>query len=153
MNMIFSSNGLEILKRLEGFSATAYPDAAGKQTIGYGHLIVKDDDLPSTGSISFEKATELLEQDVQKAIDCVNNCVTSNLTQNQFDALVIFTYNVGTNALQNSTLLDLINAGKLEDASDQLPRWCKVHTKQGAFVEIAGLRNRRLAEQDLFDLA
>lgn len=149
--MDISQEGIDLVKVLEGFRAKAYPDAGGRMTIGYGHLLVKGDGVPQGDLIEPIKATELLKKDLASAVDCVLGCVTSNLTQNQFDALVIFTYNVGTSAFQSSTLLSLVNQGKFEEASEQLPRWCKVHTKQGAFVELAGLRNRRMAEQELFE--
>jgi lysozyme len=147
----FSSKGLDLLKSLEGFRAKAYPDSAGKMTIGYGHLIVPGDGVAKNDVIDPVKGTELLLKDVGKAVACVNNCVTSNINQNQFDALVIFAYNVGNAALQNSKLLQLVNASSFVEASEQFPRWCKVHTKQGAFIEIAGLKNRRLAERKLFE--
>lgn len=146
----FSEKGLALLKSLEGFRSKTYLDSAGKPTIGYGHLIVPGDGVAKGDLIDQVKATELLLKDVEKAVACVNNCVTRNINQNQFDALVIFAYNVGNAALQNSTLLQLLNQGAVEEAAEQLLRWCKVHTKQGAFVEIAGLKARRMREKELF---
>jgi lysozyme len=146
-----SDNGLDLLKQKEGFSSKAYRDSAGKWTIGYGHLIVRGDGIDVGDVIDDGEATALLHSDVQKAVDCVNNAVTSNINQNQFDALVLFTYNVGNYAFQHSTLLQLINAGDFEGASAQFLRWTKVHNASGMFVEVAGLKNRRLAEQALFD--
>ena len=148
--MNLSNTGLSLLKTLEGFRGKPYPDSGGKMTVGYGHLIVKGDGVSTDNSIDQVKATELLTKDVQNAVTCVNNCVTSTINQNQFDALVIFSYNVGNHALQNSTLLAKLNAGDIEAATKQFLVWNKVKFK-GAFVEVAGLTNRRLAEQKLFN--
>lgn len=149
----FSDNGIAKLKELEGFRSKPYKDAAGKLTVGYGHLIVDGDGVGGEGDVINDlKATELLEGDVASAVSCVNECVTNNdINQNQFDALVIFTYNVGNHALHNSTLLKMVNAGNFVGASNEFMMWDKVHNSQGMFVEVAGLKVRRQAEQDLFN--
>ena len=148
--MNLSNTGLSLLKTLEGFKGKPYPDSGGKMTVGYGHLIVKGDGVAIGDIIDQVKATELLTRDVQKAVDCVNNCVTSTINQNQFDALVIFAYNVGNHALQNSTLLKKLNAKDFNEAFNQFLVWDKVRSN-GMFVEVNGLKNRRLAEQKLFN--
>ena len=148
--MNFSDTGLSLLKTLEGFKGKPYPDSGGKMTVGYGHLIVKGDGVATGDIIDQVKATELLVRDDENAVACVKDCVTSTINQNQFDALVIFAYNVGNHALQNSTLLSKLNSGDVDAASKQLLVWNKVHFK-GAFLEVAGLTNRRLAEQKLFN--
>lgn len=149
--MIFSDNGKNLLKKLEGFRSRAYADSAGKMTIGYGHVIVPGDGVAKGDIIEEVQASGLLSRDIQKAADAVNNAVVTSINQNQFDALVIFAFNVGNAAFQNSTLLRMLNKRDFEGASGQFPLWCKVHTKQGSFVELAGLKNRRLAEQKLFN--
>lgn len=149
--MRFSENGLALLKKLEGFRSRAYADSAGKMTIGYGHVIIPGDGVAKGDVLEEVQASGLLKRDVQKAEDCVNNAVSVEINQNQFDALVIFTFNVGNGAFQNSSLRQLLNKKLFKEASDQFPLWCKVHTKQGAFIELAGLKNRRLAEQKLFN--
>jgi lysozyme len=149
--MEFSDNGLALVKKLEGFRARAYPDSGGKMTIGYGHLIVPGDGVPRGDILEEVQATGLLKRDIQKAVDCVNGCVTSTINQNQFDALVIFAFNVGNHALQNSTLLKCVNKEDFDGASKQFMLWCKVHNAQGMFVEVVGLKNRRKAEVALFN--
>jgi lysozyme len=144
--MIFSSNGIELLKKLEGFRAKPYPDSGGKMTVGYGHLIVPGDGVALGDIIDPVKATELLTKDVQRTVDGVNDNVTSTITQNQFDALVIFAYNVGVSAFKNSTLLKMLKVGDVVGASEQFLRWDKVNG-----VSIPGLRTRRVAEQTLFN--
>ena len=144
--MKFSDNGLELLKTLEGFRAKPYADSGGKMTVGYGHLIVPGDGVGGSGDvITTLKATELLSGDVGRTVGAVNNGVTSIIIQNQFDALVIFAYNVGTGAFGSSTLLRMLNAGDVQGAAEQFLRWDRV-----GGVPNAGLRNRRLAEQKLF---
>jgi len=144
--MNFSNNGVEKLKALEGFRAKPYADSGGKMTVGYGHLIVPGDGVGGNGDIiDATKATELLINDVSTAVKGVNAAVTRDITQNQFDALVIFAYNVGVTAFKNSTLLKLLNAGDIQGASEQFLRWDKV-----GGVSVAGLHNRRVAEQTLF---
>ena len=147
--MEFSKNGLELLKVLEGFRAKTYRDAAGVLTVGYGHVVKRGDGIPDGDVISTIKAEEMLKQDVQDAVDCVNEAVVSPLTQNQFDALVIFVYNVGANAFHHSYMLQMLNKPDYEAAANQFPKWNKVRNK-GMYVELAGLTNRRKAEQKLF---
>jgi len=145
-NMNFSNNGIEKLKVLEGFRAKPYADSGGKMTVGYGHLIIPGDGVGGSGDvITSAKATELLINDVSIAVKAVNAAVTKSITQNQFDALVLFAYNVGVTAFKNSTLLKLLNAGDIKGASEQFLRWDKV-----GGVSIKGLHNRRVAEQTLF---
>lgn len=148
--MKFSDGGIELLKSLEGFSPKAYSDAGGKKTIGYGHLIVPGDGVVPSDIIDKVQATGLLLRDVKKAVDVVNDSVVPSINQNQFDALVIFVFNVGTSAFRNSTLLQLLNNSDFVEAAKQFPLWCKVRNK-GMFVELAGLKNRRLKEQELFN--
>lgn len=82
----------------------------------------------------------------QKPVPCVNKYVTySKLTQHQFDALVDFTYNLGCGSLRGSTLLKKLNAGDIEGAANEFPRWNKIGK-----IPNAGLTRRRIAEQKLF---
>jgi lysozyme len=144
--MKFSNNGIEHLKTLEGFRAKPYADSGGKMTVGYGHLIVPGDGVGGNGDIiDAVKATQLLSDDVKRTVDGVNAAVTSTINQNQFDALVLFAYNVGVTAFKNSTLLKLLNTGDLVGASEQFLRWDRV-----GGVSVPGLHNRRVAEQTLF---
>lgn len=144
--MIFSDKGLDLLKQLEGFRPKPYADSGGKMTVGYGHLIVPNDGVAGAGDvISGVKASQLLVKDVARTVEGVNNAVTNNITQNQFDALVIFAYNVGVSALNNSTLMKLFNKGDIEGASNQFVRWDMAGGKH-----IPGLLTRRLNEKSLF---
>jgi RHS repeat-associated protein len=108
-DLSLSPKGLDFIKRHEGYSATVYNDAAGNPTIGYGHLIRPGEDF--SNGITEAGATQLLAQDVQIAVNAVNNRLNVVVSQNEFDALVDFTYNLGEGNLGRSTLLSNINSG------------------------------------------
>lgn len=141
--MEFSNNGIDILEKLEGFSAVPYRDVAGNLTVGYGT------ETTSNETITEDTALDLLVAKTNTIVDSINSMVTVPLNQNQFDALVIFAYNVGIGALQRSTLLKLVNAQMFINASDQFLAWDHVHIHGQSFVN-KGLENRRKAEQALF---
>jgi lysozyme len=141
-----SFRGLEHLKRLEGFSATPYPDEAGYMTIGYGHRIVPGE---SFTALSEPQAEELLRADIARAEQAVNQLVQVPLNQAQYDALVSFVFNVGRGAFAESTLLQKLNAYDYQGALSEFPRWNKI-TRDGVKVASAGLTSRRQAEQELF---
>lgn len=139
--MKLSQSGLDFIKRWEGFSAKPYRCPAGVLTIGYGHAGgVKASQQP----ITKEWAEALLRKDVEWAESSVNQVVTRKINQNQFDALVSFTFNLGA-VLKRSTLLKHLNAGNLLGASSEFEKWCRVN---GLIHD--GVRNRRLAERALF---
>jgi|SRR5690348_4418680 len=108
--MSLSPNGLNFIKRHEDYSGKLYPDSAGNLTIGYGHLVKRGENF--TAGITEKEAAALLAQDVQAAVNALNEKLRSQLTQSKFDALVDFTYNLGTGNLTKSTLLANINSGK-----------------------------------------
>jgi len=86
-----------------------------------------------------------LAEDVREAEDAINDLCKVSLTQNQFDALVSFVFNVGVGAFKSSTLLRKLNAGDYDGAAGQFPRWNKDNGR-----EIAGLTKRRHLEQSVF---
>ena len=139
-----SDNAFDMIKRFEGFRANAYPDpgTGGEPwTIGYGHTGgVKRGDVCDEAQADY-----WLRQDVQTAVNGVQDCVHATLSQNQFDALVDFTYNVGVGNLCRSTLVKKLNAGDYTGAADEFLRW----NKAGGKV-LPGLTARRSAERELF---
>ena len=146
-----SDKGLDVLKQVEGFKSKAYKDVAGKWTIAYGHLIVPGDGVVIGEIIDEYKATSLLRNDVAAAVSAVNALVTNNkINQNQFDALVLFTYNVGRGALQSSTLLKLLNGNVMDLVPNEFGKWNKIRNEKGELVASNGLTNRRRVEKDLF---
>lgn len=139
-----SQAGLDLIAYFEGYSPSAYPDpATGGQpwTIGHGHT---KGVLPGDRC---DRATALhwLAEDVAEAEAAVDRLVTVNLTQEQFDGLVSFTFNCGAGSLQSSTLLKMVNAGDFDGAEGQFARW-----NQGAGRVMAGLVKRRHDEAAMF---
>ena len=138
-----SSDGLNLIKRFEGYSAIPYKDIAGRLTIGYGHLIKPGEVF---GAVSNLDATNLLAGDVSWAEDVVNESVKVELNQAQFDALVDFTYNLGSGNFQKSTLLGYINGG---NSMDQITTQFLAWDRAGGQVS-QGLLNRRESEAKLY---
>lgn len=143
-----SKKGLELIKKYEGFRSEPYKCPAGVPTIGYGATYypngkrVKLTDAP----ITEKQATEMLKNMLvgfEKAVDTY--CIDT-INQNQFDALVSFAYNVGTNALKNSTLLKKLNVNANDPTiRDEFMRWVKAGGKT-----LKGLVRRRQEEADLY---
>lgn len=105
--MKISKAGIQLIKEFEGYSPIPYKDVAGLNTIGYGHLIKKGELF---SRVTAEQAEELLLKDLATAEKGVNTLIIVKLTQNQYDALVSFTYNVGVGALRDSTLRKYLNS-------------------------------------------
>lgn len=141
-NLSYSDKGLALTKQFEGLRLSAYQDSVGVWTIGYGHT---GPDVHPALTITEEHATELLLKDTASAVASVNRLVTVTLTQNQFDALVDFVFNVGAAKLANSTLLREINAGNFIAAAAQFLLWC-----HAGGVVLPGLVQRRKAAGALF---
>lgn len=140
--MLMKTYNKDVIKEFEGLRLEAYLCPAGKWTIGYGHT---GSDVWPGLVITKEWAEWLLEEDLKRFEANVSGYVTVDLTQDQFDALVSFTYNVGAEAFKNSTLLKKLNAEEYEEAADQFLRWNKSNGKV-----LAGLTNRRKKERALF---
>jgi len=130
-----------VIRRFEGFESNAYLCPAGVLTIGYGHTKTVTKGMV----ITKERGEELLRQDLDWCERAINANVTVPLTQNQYDALTSFIYNVGAGAFKKSTLLRKINAKDYKGAADEFPRW----NKAGGKV-IKGLVRRRAAERKMF---
>ncbi len=141
--MKLSAEGLDLIKRSEGFREHVYRDVAGFPTIGYGHLLRLNESFPN--GIAEPQATSILATDVQQAEQAVSRLVKVALTQGQFDALVDFCFNLGAGRLAGSTLLRELNAGNHDTAAQQLLSW-----DHAAGVVNTGLKARREAELKLW---
>lgn len=146
--MRLSEKGITLLKQLEGCKLIAYRDSKGRWTIGYGHTGL---DFGPGSRWSQREADDMLVKDVAWAEAAVNNLVKSIINQNQFDALVIFTFNVGADNFKLSTLLRKVNGSDFVGAQAQFRRWNKVTMPNGLIKVEVGLVNRRKAECDLFN--
>lgn len=140
--MTTSENGRAFTGGVEGLKLKAYRDGGGTWTIGYGHT---GPEVVAGLVITDEQAENFLTQDLAKAEHAVNGHVTAPMTQNMFDALVDFAFNLGGGALASSTLLKKLNAGDKMGAANEFAKW-----DHSAGKEVPGLLRRRLAERDLF---
>jgi len=140
-----SQHGLEFLADLEGNKLHSYLDSGGVWTIGVGHTSDDVFEVKPNQQITYEKSMELLAYDVAEAEDAIEQLVKVPLTQNQYDALVSFVFNIGATQFADSTLLRKLNSGDYVGAFLQFPRWNKDNGKT-----IPGLTKRRLLEQSLF---
>ena len=140
-DMKTSEVGVELIKEFEGCKQVAYQDSVGVWTIGYGHT--KD---VYEGQLAIKKTIEKwLQEDLEEFESYVSKLVKVELNQNQFDALVAWTYNLGPTNLKESTMLRKLNYGDYESVPDEMRRW----NKAGGEV-LNGLVRRRDAEANLF---
>jgi lysozyme len=145
--MKLSAAGLSVKKYFESCKLEAYPDPGSKDghpwTIGWGHTgpeVVK-------GLVwTQQKADDTLIKDSGRFEIVVNKYVKVTLTQGQFDALVLFVFNVGEDAFRNSTLLRKLNVREYTDAANQFLKWIYNDGKV-----MLGLVRRRTAERALYD--
>lgn len=137
-----SSAGEELIKSFEQLRLTAYQDQRGVWTCGWGHT---GPDVVEGTICTEAQAEEWFLRDTNWAVNAVDASLTTNVNQNQFDALVSFTFNDGANAERHSTLVKLINERDFSGAAAEFPKWDHIDG-----VVSAGLQRRRLAEQALF---
>lgn len=141
-----SSSGHALIRQFEGDKLQAYICPAGVLTIGVGHT---GSDVKPGMKITQAQSDALLTADLAKFEAAVLRLVKVPLTQNQFDALVSFAFNLGAGALGGSTLLKLLNSGRYSEAAAQFSKWDKA-TVNGKKVALPGLTKRRAAEAALF---
>lgn len=137
---------INLIKSFEGWRANAYKDAVGIWTIGYGHTAMAGPPAPKSGmSITREEGENLLRKDLRKYQKAVDSMINVPLNDNQYGALVSFTYNVGPGNLRTSTLRKKLNRGDYEGAVSEFRKWVKAGGKT-----LRGLQRRRKAERILF---
>ena len=144
--MKISDAGIRLLKDFEGFNGKAYRCPAGVISIGFGHTGAE---LTMKDTVTRARAEEILKADLKWAEGVVNAKVKVNLTQNQFDALVVLVFNIGEGNFASSTLLKVLNKGDKDAVAAQFVRWNKI-TVKGKKVVSPGLARRRQAEADLW---
>jgi lysozyme len=136
-----SQTGIDMIKGFEGFRSYPYTCPGGALTIGYG-TTMKPGEFTS---VTKEQAEALLRKSIVGFERSIKKLVTVPLSQNQYDALVSFTYNVGAGALKRSTLLKNLNSGDYTGAADELLRFTRSNGKV-----LEGLEKRRQKERTLF---
>ena len=135
--MQLSNKGHDILKYFEGCRLEAYQDSVGVWTIGYGHTKRVYEGM----TITQDEAEQMLLEELVEYEGYIERYVEVPLTQEQFDALTVWVYNLGPTNLSSSTLLKRLNDGRYDLVPDQIKRWDKAGGKQ-----LAGLTKRRAAE-------
>ena len=143
--MNISEVGLELIRKYEGCKLSAYADpgtGGAPWTIGYGHT---GHDVYPGLHITQEQADEFLLMDIVWVEKCLSNSVKIEITQNQYDALCSFVYNLGCAALGKSTLLTKLNAGDDEGAAQEFLKWTRANGRI-----LAGLVARRKSEMEVF---
>ncbi len=151
-SIAFSSSGYELIVRHEGIRLELYNDPSNNCTIGVGHLVHlgpidgRESESEFLEGITEEEAYKLLDRDLADAQQTVRTLVTVPLTQNQYNALVSFAFNVGAGNFASSDLLEKLNQGDYESVPGELARW--VHGSDGE--RQPGLVIRREEEGILF---
>jgi len=151
--MQLSDHGEAVIKTFEGLRLDAYRDSAGIWTIGYGSTRYHDGKTIKPGDklANETQADALFRNTLGQYENAVSGFVKVPLTQNQFDALVSFSYNEGAGALQESTLLHMLNEKYYAAAADQFLVWDKItDPKTGEKVVLDTLVKRRTQERQLF---
>ena len=139
--MKISQEGIALIKKFEGCELTAYQCSAGVWTIGYGHTKGIEEGM----EITQQEAEDMLVEELHEYENYINDNVTAPLSQNQFDAMVSWVYNLGPANLKASTLLKVLNAGDYDGVPAQIKRWNKAGGQT-----LDGLIRRREAEALLF---
>ncbi len=140
--MEISKEGLSLIKKFEGCELEAYKCAAGVWTKGYGST----KDVKEGDTLTQEEADKLLLHEMNEYEGYINDNVTVDLQQNQFDSLVSWVFNLGPSNLKASTMLKVLNNKDFNDVPAQIKRW----NKAGGKV-LQGLIRRREAEALLFE--
>lgn len=137
-----NKKGIELIKHFEGFRPTPYVCAGGYLTIGFGHKLLPSDRY---NSVTIEKAQQILKKDLIRTERAVIKYINHELNDDQFAALVSFTFNLGPAALQRSGLRSKINYGEFKEAAKEFSKWIYAGGKA-----LAGLKRRRALEAKLF---
>lgn len=146
MSMKTGPKGLAEIMKWEGLRLRAYRCSAGVLTIGYGHTSMAGPPTVNPGmTITKAQAEQILKRDLRKYEKAVNDAVRVDLSQEQFDALVSFCYNVGPGGFRKSSALRMVNARRFDAVPAKLMLW----NKAGGRV-LKGLTRRRAAEGELF---
>ena len=140
--MKISEEGKALIKKFEGCKLDSYRCSANVATIGYGHT----KDVSDGDTCTQEEADQMLAEDLEEFESYVDKLVTVDLEQNQFDALVAWTFNLGPTNFKSSTLLRVLNEGKHENVPSEMRRWNKAGDET-----LEGLIRRREAEGLLWE--
>ena len=156
--MKLSLKGQKLLEAWEGDILHVYKDKAGLPTEGIGHLLTRKELMANAviingvtvslaAGLTEQQSLDLLAQDVAPVEAEINQHVSASLTQNQFDALVAFAFNIGDGGFASSSVLKAINAGQLDQVPTDMMLWDKItDPKTKEHVVCEGLIERRKKE-------
>ena len=148
---LINERGIEIVKSFEGLALRPYVCAGGVNSVGYGATRsstggpIDLDMEPIMEAEAEAEAETLLIRDLENSEGWVSRLIKTALTENQYSALVSFTFNVGAGALQRSTLRMKLNRSEYQGAAEEFPKW-----RMAGGRILAGLVRRRAAERTLF---
>lgn len=135
--------GIEAIRRHEGFSPIAYRDTGGKWTIGYGHLIKAGEEHLQNAVLDRAAAEQLFRADLRDFEGYVNQYVTREKSQDEFNALLSLVYNIGPGNFRTTGIA--LKAQQRKPYSDLAPIWLAQNRDSTRTVR-AGLTKRREAE-------
>jgi lysozyme len=139
--------GIDLIKHFESLQLQAYQDSVGIWTIGYGHTAggKNDGSIHAGMAIDEQQAEDFLRQDLAGFEQAVDGAVATSINDNQFAALISFSFNLGAANLRSSTLLRVLNEADHFAAAGEFKQWSKAGGKR-----LAGLVRRRISERNLF---
>ena len=140
-----TDEGLDLIKRFEGFAPEVYVCPGGWPTIGYGHVVRDDERERFADGIDEAEAEELLRRVVETAERAVLRLIRVPLEDGRFDALGSFTFNLGAGALQRSTVRRKVNREEHDAVPAEFRRW-----NWAGGCRLKGLVRRREAEAVLY---
>jgi lysozyme len=140
-----SRAAIELIKRFEGYRRNAAQLPDGRWTIGYGHTLTAREGA----DVSEPDAEALLVYDLIAVQHALNESVYAPLTQNQFDALCSFAFNVGLDNFRRSQVLKRLNAGAHVQAACAMELWRKTDF-EGERIVLDALVRRRASEKAMF---
>ncbi|MGL5721250.1 MAG: lysozyme [Brevinema sp.] len=151
--MTHSGEAIKIIAKWEGFRPTLYRCPAGLPTIGYGHVILKNESHLEKATLSKEQALDLLNKDlISRYVPELNRLCSKHgvaLKQNQFDAVLSFLYNCGGANLERSQILLFTKEGNISEAVRKFNLYTKARVN-GVMKDLPGLVSRRKEEAELF---
>ncbi|HEY4942549.1 MAG TPA: lysozyme [Rhizomicrobium sp.] len=142
---------MPIIKQFEGFRAAPYKDSGGIPTIGYGTILYPDGKAVTMAdpTVTEDQATGFLSHQMSLKSAAIAPLLLRPASLHQAAAMLSLTYNIGTSAFKNSTVLRQFNAGNIQAAADAFLMWDKA-TVDGKAVVVDGLHNRRVQERTIF---
>lgn len=147
---------IELLQQIESLRLRPYDDQTDHEisawvagaTVGYGHLISRAEWPALRNGISAAQADALFERDLAPFVTGVRKALQRAVLQQEFDAMVMLAFNIGSAAFSGSRALELVNAGHAADSSELEAAWKSWKRSQGRVMQ--GLVRRRQCEWDIF---